>query len=80
VSAKDTLSLLYKLFPYFKLNEANCIDRLKKFFISKISEVRAELYKLTGLLYGRKKSIDDFKIVEKNLVQLLQGALIEYES
>jgi hypothetical protein len=57
VSAKDTLSLLIKLFPTFKLNEANCIDRLKKFFISKISTVRAELYKLTGSLYGRKKPI-----------------------
>ena len=79
VSAKDTLRLLIHLFPFFKLNEANCIDRLKKFFISKISEVRSELYKLTGYLYGRKKPIEDAKIVEKNLVQLLQGAIIEYE-
>jgi len=37
ISAKDTLKLLYKLFPYFKLNEGACIDRLKKFFTSKIS-------------------------------------------
>ena len=36
VSAKNTLSLLIQLFPYFKLNEGNCIDRLKKFFISKV--------------------------------------------
>ena len=70
------MSLLIKLFPSFKLNEGNCLDRLKKFFMSKIDEVRAELYKLIGGLYARKKPIEDSKIVERNLVQLLQAAIV----
>lgn len=63
ISAKDTLKLLLKLFPNFKLNEGNCIDRLKKFFTSKISEVRAELYRLIGSLYAKKKDIPDAKLI-----------------
>lgn len=76
ISAKDTLRLLNKLFPYFKLNEGACIDRLKKFFTSKISEVRAELYRLITCLYSKKKDILDGKIIERNLVQLMQAGLI----
>ena len=79
VSAKNTLSLLIQLFPYFKLNEGNCIDRLKKFFISKVEDVRSELYKLTASLYSRKNKIDDGKIIERNLVQLMQAGIVEYE-
>ena len=37
ISARDTLRLLLQLFPHFKLDEGACIDRLKKFFTSKIS-------------------------------------------
>ena len=44
--------------------------------MSKIDEVRAELYKLIGGLYARKKPIEDSKIVERNLVQLLQAAIV----
>ena len=78
ISARDTLRLLLRLFPYFKLNEGNCIDRLKKFFTSKISEVRAELYRLLACLYAKKKDIPDSKLIERNLVQLLQAAVIEF--
>ena len=76
VSAKNTLSLLIQLFPYFKLNEGNCIDRLKKFFISKVEDVRSELYKLTASLYSRKNKVDDGKIIERNLVQLMQAGIV----
>ena len=57
VSARSTLNLLIQLFPYFKLNEGKCIQRLKKFFTSKIDEVRCELYKLISNLYGHKSKI-----------------------
>lgn len=40
ISTKETLSLLGIMFPHFKSNEVVCLERIKKFFVSKIPEVR----------------------------------------
>ena len=82
VSTVSALQLLAALFPHYTLNVCSSLAEIRKFFTSKIPEVRKEFYKIMSLLYEKKfscKNEEERKIIESNIVQFLQASVVEFD-
>ena len=53
ISTISVLELLGSLFPYYNLNVIISLGEIRKFFTSKIPEVRKEFYNIMSLLYAK---------------------------